>query len=295
MHYDVVIFGNYTKDTIVSAAGTRLVDGGGFNYGAHVTAMMGLKTAAVTRLAREDEHVVAALRRIGVDPRPTYTPCSTHMRLYYPSANPDERVLTVTQAAGSFTPAQFEDIDAPLYLANASTRGEVGLDVVRALKAKGGRVVIDAQGFVRTIGPDGTLRFDEWPGREEVLPHVDILKTDNVEARALTGLDDIRAAARVIAGWGPREIVLTHREGILVLADGVFHEATWRHSRLVGRSGRGDTCIASYAAKRLSAPPAEAIIWSAAVTSLKMEAEGPIRRSLADVEEMIRRNYAAGV
>ena len=27
MHYDLVIFGNYTKDTIVSAAGTRLVDG----------------------------------------------------------------------------------------------------------------------------------------------------------------------------------------------------------------------------------------------------------------------------
>ena len=27
--YDFVTFGNYTKDTIVSAAGTRFVDGGG--------------------------------------------------------------------------------------------------------------------------------------------------------------------------------------------------------------------------------------------------------------------------
>ena len=41
--YDIVIIGNYTKDTIVSSAGTRPVDGGGFNYGAHVAAMMGLK------------------------------------------------------------------------------------------------------------------------------------------------------------------------------------------------------------------------------------------------------------
>ena len=32
--YDIVIIGNYTKDTIVSPSGTRVVDGGGFNYGA---------------------------------------------------------------------------------------------------------------------------------------------------------------------------------------------------------------------------------------------------------------------
>ena len=293
MHYDLVIFGNYTKDTIVSAAGTRQVDGGGFNYGAHVAAMMGLKTAAVTRLARADDHVVAALRRLGLDAFPTYTPCSTHMRLEYPSANPDERVLTVTQTAGSFTPEQFSDLEATTYVANASTRGEVGLDVILALKRKGGRVVADAQGFVRTIGPDGTLQFDSWPGKEGILPHVDILKTDNVEARALTGLTDLRAAARIIAGWGPQEIVLTHRDGIIVLANGEFHEAPWRHERLVGRSGRGDTCIASYVTKRLTASPAEATVWAAAVTSLKMEAEGPIKKVVAEVEEMIRRKYSA--
>jgi sugar/nucleoside kinase (ribokinase family) len=293
MHYDVVIFGNYTKDTIVSPAGTRHVDGGGFNYGARVCAMMGLKTAAVTRLAREDEHVVAALRRAGIDAYPTYTPQSTHMRLFYPTANPDERTLTVAQIAGPFSPDQFAGLDARLYLANASTRGEVPLEVVLALKRKGGRLVVDAQGFVRTIGADGTLLFDAWPGKEEILPHVDILKTDNVEAKALTGLDDLRAAARVIAGWGPSEIVLTHREGILVLAEGRFHAAPWRHATLVGRSGRGDTCISSYAARRLTAPPAEATIWSAAVTSLKMEAEGPITRTVADVEAMIRERYSA--
>lgn len=294
MHFDLVIFGNFTKDTIVSAAGTRQVDGGGFNYGAHVAAMMGLKTATVTRLAREDERVVTALRAMGVDARATYTPHSTHMRLYYPSTNPDERVLTVTQTAGSFTPDQFDGIEAPMFVANASVRGEVGLDVILALKRKGARVVIDAQGFIRTISADGTLHFDEWPGREEILPHIDILKTDNVESKALTGLDDIRAAGSLIAGWGPKEVVLTHRDGILVFAGGRIHEAPWRPAKLIGRSGRGDTCIASYAAKRLSAPPEEAILWSAAVTSLKMEAEGPIKRTVAEVEAMIREKYRPG-
>ena len=44
--YDIVIFGNYTKDTIVSKTGTRYVDGGGFNYGAHAAANSGKSVAA---------------------------------------------------------------------------------------------------------------------------------------------------------------------------------------------------------------------------------------------------------
>ena len=51
--YDVLFLGHYTKDTIVLAQGTRLVDGGAFNYGAHVAVRMGLRVAAITRLAGE--------------------------------------------------------------------------------------------------------------------------------------------------------------------------------------------------------------------------------------------------
>lgn len=136
MDYDLVILGNYTKDTIVSPAGTRFVDGGGFNYGAHVAAMMGLKTAAVTRLAREDIRVVHALTQLGVDVYPTYTPHSTLMRLFYPTTNPDERTLSVTAIAGPFTPDQFTSLQGKVFLINASTRGEVDLDVILALKKK---------------------------------------------------------------------------------------------------------------------------------------------------------------
>ena len=56
-----------------------MVDGGGFNYGAHVASMMGLKTAAVTRLSMEDIRVVDALVRLGVAVYPTYTSHSTTM------------------------------------------------------------------------------------------------------------------------------------------------------------------------------------------------------------------------
>lgn len=287
MIYDLVVIGNYTKDTIVSAAGTRRVDGGGFNYGAHVAAMMGLKTAAVTRLAREDARVVEALERIGVAAFPTYTPHSTVLRLFYPSANVDERILTVTHFAGAFTPEQVRGLEARAFLINASLRGEVDSDVIRELRAKKALLAADVQGFLRVIAPDGTLVYEPWPERERVLSQIDILKTDAVEAERLTGIADTKAAARMIAGWGPKEVVLTHRDGLQVLADGNFFEAPFQPRELVGRSGRGDTCIAAYVAKRLTASPEEATRWAAAVTSLKLEAEGPIRRKIEEVEEWL--------
>lgn len=98
--YDVALIGHYTKDTIVSSSGTRLVNGGAFNYGAHVAARMGLKVAAVTRLAKEDRAVVDELEELGVDLYATYTPQSTCLRLVYPTANVDERVIYVTSTAG---------------------------------------------------------------------------------------------------------------------------------------------------------------------------------------------------
>ncbi|HEX9971395.1 MAG TPA: hypothetical protein VGD14_04930 [bacterium] len=289
--YDVVIIGNYTKDTIVSPSGTRMVDGGGFNYGAHVAAMMGLKTATVTRLAKEDSHVVVALIKIGVDVFPTYTEYSTDMRLYYPTSNVDERILSVTHTAGSFTPDQVESLHAKAFLINTSTRGEVDVDVIKELKKKDTIIAADSQGFVRIISKDGTLVNDQWADKKAVLPFIDILKTDAVEGEILTGESNIKNAARILAGWGPKEIVLTHRNGLLVLANGEFHETEFHPKELIGRSGRGDTCIASYTCKRLSASPFEATIWAAAVTSLKMEAEGPIKRKIDDVEELIRKMY----
>ena len=290
-NYDVVIIGNYTKDTIISPSGTRYVDGGGFNYGAYVAAMMGLKVAAMTRLAKEDNHVVENLRSSGVEVFPFYSPKSTLMQLYYPGTNVDERVLTVKSVADPFLPEQVNILDAKIFLLNASTRGEISLEVIKELRKKDALIVADLQGYIRTIADDGTLHDTEWKEKEEVLSRVDILKSDAVEAEFITGETDIRVQAKKLFELGPREIVLTHRNGILVFAEGKYHEAAFTYSKLVGRSGRGDTCISSYVCKRLTSSPEESIIWSAAVTSLKMEAEGPIKRDISEVEEHVLKNY----
>ena len=289
--YDFVTFGNYTKDTIVSAAGTRHVDGGGYSYAAHAARLAGLRVAAVTRRAAEDAHIAEALEAAGIDVFAFDSPSSTLMRLEYPTANVDERILSVKGVADPIGPEHLDGIEAHTFLITASIRGEVSAKTVRAMKERSERLALDVQGFVRVVTPEGRLAYAPWPERELVLGMTDILKTDAVEAEFLTGTADIREAARILADLGPREIVLTHKDGLLVLADGAYHEAGFHPVELRGRSGRGDTCVGSYASKRITAEPAEATRWAAALTSLKLEAEGPIRRSRADVERLVRDRY----
>jgi sugar/nucleoside kinase (ribokinase family) len=292
--YDVLYIGNYTKDTIISPTGIQIVDGGAVNYAAHAAARLGKKVAVITCLAREDQHIVEKLIQAGIDCYPTYTPTSTVLRLEYPTTDPDIRILSVMSAAGAIPRSEVQKVAAQAAVIGSSLRGEVGLDVIRSLKEKNMRIAADMQGFVRVL--HGTeLNYEPWEERDETLALIDVLKSDAVEAEFLTGETDLHKAARFYAERGPGEIVLTHKDGLLIFANGDFHEMSFYPSRLEGRSGRGDTCLGTYVAMRLSMSPQEAGIWAAAVTSLKMENPGPFDRSLEEVEAFIRDRYRDGL
>ena len=292
-NYDVLYVGNYTKDTIVSPTGTRYVDGGAVNYAAHAAAKLGSKVAVVTSLSKEDDHVVKKFIQAGIDCYPVYSSQSTLMKLDYPTMNPDIRTLSVTAVAAAITAKDVEDIGAKAAVIGSSLRGEVGMDVIRALKDKKMLVAADMQGFVRVLrGVE--LKYEPWEEMQATLASVDVVKSDAVEAEFLTGETDLYKAAKFYADMGPKEIVLTHKDGLLIYADGNYHEMGFYPARLDGRSGRGDTCVGTYVAKRLSMDPREAGIWAAAVTSLKMENLGPFDRSISEVEAFINTRYNHG-
>ena len=291
-NYDVVLLGAYTKDTIIKPNETpKHVDGGGFNYGTNVVKRMGLKVASVTRLAKEDFHLVDQLQELGVDVYAEATPHSTGMTLEYKTSNVDHRTLSVTNTAGSFTVEQVKGISAKAFVIGPSIRGEVPLEVIQEIKKLNKFISIDVQGYIRIIREDGVLINSPWAERDTVLALADVVKTDAVEAEFLTGESDIHKAAKLLHDIGPKEIVLTHKDGLLVYDGANYYEAGFHPEKLIGRSGRGDTVIASYMAKRISASVAEATIWAAAAVSIKMEAEGPFKRDIRDVEDLIKRKY----
>lgn len=290
--FDFVSVGAYTKDTIVTRSGTRQVHGGGYSYAAHAARLLGQRVGAVTRLAKEDIDSTRSLQESGVEVMVRDSARSTVMRLEYPTANVDERILTVTDVADPFRVADVEDVQAEAILISASIRGEVSLPVVESIRARARLLGVDVQGFVRIVTPEGKLIYQRWPEISEVLSLVDVLKTDAVEAQFLTEQSDIRLAARELANYGPKEIVLTHKDGLLVYAHGEYFEQAFRPTELRGRSGRGDTCVGSYLSCRVQASPEQSTKWAAALTSLKLEAEGPIQRTRAEVEDLIRRQYS---
>jgi len=288
--FDIAFIGNYTKDRIIDARGERWVDGGAFNYGANVAVRLGVKTCAVTRLCRQDGHVVKRLEELGVSVLPHYTPESTQLRLVYPSANPDERKIYVDSSAGAFQAEQVENLDTRIAVVGASFRGEVTAEILQILESRKIDIALDVQGFVRSVH-DRMLVAEPWAERAEILSLVRFLKADIAEAELLTGTRDLRAAARILFDLGSKEIVLTHRDGVLVFDGRDYHEAGFYPREVVGRSGRGDTCIAAYSCKRLDSQPAEATVWAAAITSLKMETDGPFNASIEQVEDLIERRY----
>lgn len=283
--FDVCYIGHYTKDTIVYPHSTFTHDGGAFFFGLNVIARMGLRGAVITNLARQDWHVVDELEKLGVKVFARESKYSTCLRLIYPTSNLDERTIELVSQTDPISVDQVANLDARAFIVGASVRGEVPTQVVEALATKGKILALDVQGFLRIV-QNGTLVSDGWQARASVLKNVTILKADAIEARLLTGEEDRRTAARKLATYGPREVLLTHNGGVLVYHDNTFDEAPLVPQELRGRSGRGDTCTASYVARRLTTPPGDAVVWAAAITSLKLENEGPFRRDIAEAQKL---------
>ncbi len=288
--FDVAYIGNYTKDTIVTPAGEGHVDGGGAHYAAVAGARLGLKVAAITLLSKADEYVVRKLEEAGVRVFARHTPESTCVRLEYPTSDVDQRLMFITASAGPIDSDLVGSVASRAAVLGTSVRGEVAPETIQRMRRPGRLVAADLQGFIRVLR--GTLvEHAPWPEQDAVLACLDIIKVDAVEAESLTGEHDPREACRALARKGPGEVVLTRKDGVIVFDHGAFHEAPFHATRMDGRSGRGDTCLGTYVAMRLSEPPARATLWAAALTSLKMEVPGPFMRTRAEVEQLLRLRY----
>ncbi len=290
--FDLLFLGAYTRDTIVIGGRQRTVDGGAFYYGANVAARMGLSVAAVTRLAEEDQQVIHSLRSLGVAVAARLTPRSTCLRLEYSENSPDQRDIRVVSTAGSFAAEDLGAWRAAAAVVGASFRGEVEEDILRLLVSRGCRLALDAQGYVRVLRGD-LLCHEPWPDAERILPLVSILKADVNECELLAGTPALQEAASRLLRMGAAEVLLTSRDGVLAADARERHEAPFLPRRLVGRSGRGDTCLAAYAARRRTHSIGESLLRAAAVTSCKLEGDGPFHASAEEVEQRQREILAA--
>ena len=254
--FDIISIGHFAKDIITVDGVAETASGGGVYFGAMAARQLGLRVAAVTRLHRDDFVRLDEMRAAGITVYATAAPETSGIENRYNSCDMERRICIPQGFAGAFSIEELPPVSARVWVIASIIAGEVGLPLLTELASRG-PVALDIQGFVR-VREGCELVYRPWRQMEEGLRNVTYLKVDRSEAEMLTGLTDLAAAARRLAAYGPREIVLTESSGVTVLADGEIHQAPFTPRSLEGRTGRGDTCFATYLGRRLSAGPAEA-------------------------------------
>jgi len=295
--FDIVFLGHMCYDEIQPFGGMpTTAPGSAVLCGAMAAARIGCRVAVVTRMHPRDGGMLDPLRALGVHCILIPAPATTRMRVVYPSADVDEREVTQTANAGFMQPDDLPPLACRyVHLAGITDR-EFTLDLMRKLRDRGYRLSADMQSFVRQVEPEtGRIRFADVPQKAEIAAALELVKLDALEARILTGADNLETAARQVAAWGCPEVVITRADGVLAHVRGETFFERFTNRSNVGRTGRGDTTFAGYLARRLDHPPAEALKFAAALVSIKMESPGPFAGSLRDVLDRLAAAPAAGL
>ncbi len=291
MMYDIAMLGHVSKDVIVDHLGneTRLM-GGAVVQSAAAAARSGARALVVTKAAPEDAGNLAFMQAWGVDLIVKDSAATTSILNVFRTADHERRDTSLLSRAEPFSAADLPaDVRASIIDLAGLFVGELPDSLIEELRSRG-RIAVDAQGLLRRAEADRTMRFADWEAKRRYLPFVEYFKTDAAEAEILTGSKDREEAARILASWGAREVMVTHNSEVLVLADGRIARAPFTPANLSGRTGRGDTTFASYLVRRRDHNPRDSVRFAAALCSIKMEKPGPFSGTLAEVLERMEKD-----
>jgi sugar/nucleoside kinase (ribokinase family) len=283
--YDIAFIGHMCFDEVVPYQGTpRVAPGSAVLCGALAAARVGKKVAVVTKMAPGDQNILEPLLQNGVEVHPTPSAETTYMKVVHSTADVDERQIYQLANAGFFSLIDIPALKARQVHLAGITDQEFDLGFICGLKERGFRLSADMQSFVRQVQPvTHQIAFQDVPAKMEIVRQMDMVKLDIVEAKVLTGSEDLEKAARIIEYWGCPEVIITHTEGVLAQVSGQTYYEKFTNRSVVGRTGRGDTTFAAYLTWRMDHAVAESLTFAAALVSIKMETPGPFNGTLADV------------
>jgi sugar/nucleoside kinase (ribokinase family) len=210
------------------------------------------------------------------------------------SANVDERKLTIVKTAGLIAIGDVPMLNSTcVHLAGISDT-EFDMPLMQGLKARKHSLSADMQSFVRHVTPvTHEIEFSDVANKKEIAAMMDKLKLDVVEARILTGTEDLEKAAIIVESWGCPEILITHSQGVLARVKGQTYYEKFSNNSTVGRTGRGDTTFAAYLSHRLDHGERESLRFAAALVSIKMETPGPFKGTMQDVAKRLNEKHSS--
>lgn len=291
--YDIVFVGHVVTGQFTPFGGTSYFrTDGASSFGAIAALCCTKKVALVTRMSKEDEHFIEPFKTMGFDVYVQSSSETTHLKVIYPTANVEERQVFQIRSAGSFRIEEMPSFEPCLVHLSGLSDQEFTLEFMKELKKRGFRLSIDMQGFLWEIDKQTrAVHFKDLPEKQEILHMVEAVKLDISEAKALTGTDDLKRAAAMIDDWGCPESIITCSKGVLGYKNGESHFEKFSNKSIEGRTGRGDTTMGAYLARRINYPPKDALRFAAALASIKMETNGPFTGTLEDVLTRMEANH----
>jgi sugar/nucleoside kinase (ribokinase family) len=284
---DLAFLGHVCFDEVIPFQGaSRVAPGSAVLCGALAAARIGTSVAVVTRMAPRDEEILAPMRQSGVAAHVVPTDVTTYMRVVHSSADVDDRQMYQLANAGLFASSEIPALAVRQVHLAGITDQEFDLEFVKDMKARGYRLSADMQSFVRQVDPaTRRISFADVPDKAAIVALLDMVKLDVVEAKVLTGTDDLEQAALCFEEWGCPEVLITRADGVLARVQRQTYWEPFTNRNVVGRTGRGDTTFAAYIARRLDHDTEQSLEFAATLVSLKMEKAGPFDGTLADVLE----------
>ena len=289
--YDTFIMGHISIDENIYQGETVKEIGGAVVYSSCASYAIGHKTGILTKLSFQNKNCLETFTIPEKDIFTLHSKNTTSIRNIYHSADRERRTCTALSVADPFTIDDIpNNINSQIYHFAGLISREFDNEMIKFLHNKG-KVALDVQGFLRTVGENKEMVFKDWKEKKECLPFIDYLKTDAAEAEIMTGAKDRKIAAEMLFEWGAKEIMITYNKEVLIY-NGIKHYTfPLKPRNLSGRSGRGDTCFSAYITERADKEIEEALLFAAALVSLKMESPGPFRGTRDDVEGYIKKFY----
>ncbi len=292
---DIAILGHIAKDIIEIDGISKLSAGGGVFYGGITGSRMNLRMAIITRLREDDFPILDVLRKEGIIVFAYPSNETSGIHNIYSSQNMEFRSYKPLGFAGPFLQSEIPELNPKYFVIGSILAGEVNIELLKFLSKRfKHKLCLDIQGFIRMRENDKILyrKMDE-SLQSEILSFADILKVDQTELNFLTDEANLMNGALKLAKKHDnlKEILVTHEKGISLLIKDKYYISPWKNKSSIGRTGRGDTAFISYLGARISHDSKTALKFSAALTSIKMEFEGPFNLSINDVEKFIEKEY----
>lgn len=286
--HDLCCVGHITLDKVVTPKNTVHMPGGTSFYFSHaIRNLKDINYTLVTAIAESEMAVANDLQSKGIDVKVMPSKHSVYFENIY-GENQDNRTQRVLAKADPFTVDYLEDIDARIYHLGSLLADDFSLDVIRFLSQKG-LVSVDSQGYLREVREQNVYAVD-WTEKKEALQYIHFLKANEHEMEVLTGYDDVAMAAKQLYDWGVKEVLITLGSMGSVIYDGTtFHMIpAYKPKEVVDATGCGDTYMTGYLYKRAKgAGIEEAGRFAAAMSTLKIECQGPFKGTREDIEHCL--------